>query len=142
MTDLKTPYATRLCLSGAESRRLLDTFRDFGVKHIQVSYYYLKRVFSDPLEFAEYAAPFTTVLIDSGTIYHKFKTPQEKDDFIKDYEKVPDMIRKITREKIMSVAQEFINSNTWVLAAVSSGDRDELLELNDKIVKLFPTDIE
>ena len=64
------------------------------------------------------------------------------DDFIKDYEKVPDMIRKVTREKIMSVAQEFINSNTWVLAAVSSGDRDELLELNDKIVKLFPTDIE
>jgi hypothetical protein len=52
------------------------------------------------------------------------------------------MIRKVTREKIMSVAQEFINSNTWVLAAVSSGDRDELLELNDKIVKLFPTDIE
>ena len=64
------------------------------------------------------------------------------DDFIKDYEKVPDMMRKVTREKIMSVAQEFINSNTWVLAAVSSGDRDELLELNDKIVKLFPTDIE
>lgn len=64
------------------------------------------------------------------------------DDFIKDYDKVPDMIRKVTREKIMSVAQEFINANTWVLAAVSSGDRDELLELNEKVVKLFPSDIE
>lgn len=64
------------------------------------------------------------------------------DDFIKDYEKVPDMIRKVTREKIMNVAQEFINANTWVLAAVSSGDRDELLELNEKVVKLFPSDIE
>lgn len=64
------------------------------------------------------------------------------DDFIKEYEKVPDMIRKVTREKIVNVAQEFIRSNTWVLAAVSSGDREQLLELNDKIVTLFPADIE
>ena len=59
------------------------------------------------------------------------------DDCIKDYSKVPDMIRKVTREKIMSVAEEFIAANTWALAAVSSGDRDELLELNEKLLPLF-----
>ena len=47
------------------------------------------------------------------------------------------MIRKVTREKIMSVAEEFIAANTWALAAVSSGDRDELLELNEKLLPLF-----
>lgn len=63
------------------------------------------------------------------------------DDCIKDYDKVPDMIRKVTREKIMTVAKEFIETNTWVLASVSSGDKDELLGLNDKLVKLFPEEV-
>lgn len=64
------------------------------------------------------------------------------DDCVKDYDKVPDMIRKVTREKIMKVAQEFIDANTWVLAAVSGNDKEELLELNGKISKLFPGTIE
>jgi predicted Zn-dependent peptidase len=59
------------------------------------------------------------------------------DDFIKDYGKVPDNIRRVTREKIMATAQSFIDANTWVLAAVSSGDRDELVELNDRLEPLF-----
>lgn len=64
------------------------------------------------------------------------------DDFIKDYEKVPDMIRRVTREKIMSTAQSFIDANTWVLAAVSSGDKEELSGLNDKLVTLFESEVE
>ncbi|HWT40520.1 MAG TPA: pitrilysin family protein [Dongiaceae bacterium] len=60
------------------------------------------------------------------------------DDFVKDYSKVPDMLRKVTREKIMKVAKEFVEANTWVLAAVSNGDREELLGLNDHIAKLYP----
>jgi len=63
-------------------------------------------------------------------------------DVVKDYDKVPDMIRKVTREKIMKVAQEFFDANRWVLAAVSSGDKEELVELNDKIAKLYPSTIE
>lgn len=59
------------------------------------------------------------------------------DDFIKDYDKVPDMIRRVTREKIMATAQSFVEANTWVLAAVSNGDRDEIVELNDKLTGLF-----
>ena len=60
------------------------------------------------------------------------------DDCIVDYNKVPDMIRKVTREKIMAVAREFIDANTWVLASVSSGDKEEIIALNDKIAKLYP----
>lgn len=60
------------------------------------------------------------------------------DDFIKNYDKVPELMRRVTREKIMAVAQEFIDANTWVLAAVSSGDKEELVVLNDKVAKLFP----
>jgi len=59
------------------------------------------------------------------------------DDFIKDYAKVPDLIRKVTREKIVATTQSFVDANTWVLAAVSSGDRDELVSLNDKLTGLF-----
>lgn len=63
-------------------------------------------------------------------------------DVVKDYDKVPDMIRKVTREKIMKVAGEFFEANRWVLASVSSGDKEELIELNDKIAKLYPSTIE
>ncbi len=64
------------------------------------------------------------------------------DDCIKDYDKVPDMIRKVTREKIMSVVNEFFDTDTWVFASVSSGDKEELLGLNEKLAKLFPGTVE
>lgn len=60
------------------------------------------------------------------------------DDCIKDYGKVPDMIRRVNREKIVSVVKEFVESNTWVLAAVSSGDKEEIVGLNERIEKIFP----
>lgn len=63
------------------------------------------------------------------------------DDCVKEYDKVPDMMRKVTREKIMKVAAEFMEANTWVLAAVSSSDKEELLTLNEKIAKLFPAEV-
>jgi predicted Zn-dependent peptidase len=62
------------------------------------------------------------------------------DDFIKDYTKVPDLIRRVTREKIMATTQSFVDANTWVLAAVSSGDREEIVELGDKLTGLFKSE--
>lgn len=59
------------------------------------------------------------------------------DGIVKDYEKVPDSIRKTTHECIVNTAREFIASNAWVLAGVSSGEKEELVELNDKLVTLF-----
>lgn len=59
------------------------------------------------------------------------------DDFIKDYNKVPDSIRRVTREKMIATAKSFINADTWVFAAVSNGDKEEIVALNDKVAKLF-----
>ena len=59
------------------------------------------------------------------------------DGIVKDYEKVPDSIRKTTRECIIATAREFIASNAWVLAGVSSGEKEEIVELNDKLATLF-----
>jgi predicted Zn-dependent peptidase len=62
------------------------------------------------------------------------------DDFIKDYAKVPELIRRVTREKIMATTQSFVDANTWVLAAVSSGDREEIVNLSDTVTKLFKSE--
>lgn len=78
-------YGTRLCLSGGESRRLLDTFADFKVPHIQLSYYYMQKVFQNPSEAEDYLSRFETVIIDSGLIYHKYKGEEEKIAFLEDY---------------------------------------------------------
>jgi len=64
------------------------------------------------------------------------------DDYVKDYAKVPDLIRKVTRDKIIKVAKEFVEANTWVFAAVSSGEKQEVVDLNNKLAKLFPNNIE
>jgi zinc protease len=59
------------------------------------------------------------------------------DDFIKDYNKVPEMIQRVDLDCITKTAREFINENTWALAAVSSGDRQELVDLSEKLTPLF-----
>jgi predicted Zn-dependent peptidase len=60
------------------------------------------------------------------------------DEVVKDYTKVPDAIRRISLERMKKTAQEFIQSNVWVLAAVSSGEKEELISLNEKLEELFP----
>jgi predicted Zn-dependent peptidase len=59
------------------------------------------------------------------------------DGFVKNYEKVPDAIRRITRERILKTAHEFMNSEAWVLAGVSSGEKEELVALNDKLATIL-----
>lgn len=59
------------------------------------------------------------------------------DDEIKDYYSVPNMIKKVNLQEMITTAREFIEQDIWVLAAVSSGDRQELIELNDRIQPLF-----
>lgn len=59
------------------------------------------------------------------------------DGVVKDYEKVPESIRKTTRSMMIDTAREFIASNAWVLAGVSCGEKGELVALNDKLARLF-----
>lgn len=59
------------------------------------------------------------------------------DDIVKDYEKVPESITKTSLDCMITTAREFISSDTFVLAGVSSGEKSDLVELNDKLVPLF-----
>jgi predicted Zn-dependent peptidase len=59
------------------------------------------------------------------------------DGYIRDYHKVPDAIKKVSMDSIISVASDFFRDDTWVLAAVSSRDRQELVDLNSKLEPLF-----
>ena len=60
---------------------------------------------------------------------------------VKDYDKVPDAIRRITLERMNKTASEFVQANTWVLAGVSSGEKEEFVSLNEKLETLFPKEI-
>ena len=60
------------------------------------------------------------------------------DGVVKDYEKVPESINAITRELMMSTAESFIAHNTWVLAGVSSEEKELIVSLADKFDTLFP----
>lgn len=60
------------------------------------------------------------------------------DGVVKDYEKVPDAINATTRELMRATAESFIAHGTWVLAGVSSEEKDEIVKLADKFETLFP----
>lgn len=60
------------------------------------------------------------------------------DGVVKEYEKVPDSIKNTSRDMMIGTAREFIGHNISVLAGVSSGERGDLVELNDKLATLFP----
>ena len=59
------------------------------------------------------------------------------DGVVKDYNKAPDEIMKITRDLMKTTAESFIAHNTWVLAGVSSGDKDLVVELSEKLETLY-----
>lgn len=59
------------------------------------------------------------------------------DGVVKDYTKAPDEIMKITRELMKTTAESFIAHKTWVLAGVSSGDKDLVVELSEKLDTLY-----
>ena len=58
------------------------------------------------------------------------------DGVVKDYEKVPDSIRGTSRDLMIATAREFIGHNVAVLAGVSSGERQEVLGLGEKLASL------
>jgi predicted Zn-dependent peptidase len=64
------------------------------------------------------------------------------DGIVKEYEKVPESIRKATRSRMIDTAREFIASDTWVLAGVSSGEKSDIVELSNKLARLFEKTVE
>ena len=58
-------------------------------------------------------------------------------DMVLPYKEAPQMIRRARKEEAERMTREFIQQDTWVLAAVMNGGRDHLKALNDKIERLF-----
>jgi len=56
---------------------------------------------------------------------------------IDDYAKVPDYIKRVSRDQIITVARTFMSADTWMLAAVGNCDRSALLELNTELEVLY-----
>lgn len=61
------------------------------------------------------------------------------DGVVKEYDKVPESIMNTSRELMINTAREFIGHNINVLAGVSSGERKEIVALNEKLSSLFET---
>jgi len=59
------------------------------------------------------------------------------DGFIKDYYKVPEMIKNVTKQRMVETARCFFEEDKWVLAAVSSGEKQEIADLSEKVATLF-----
>ena len=72
-----------------------------------------------------------------GQISNFYTNRYFSDGVIKDYHGVPAAILAVTDEQIVRVAREFFAANTWVLAGVSSGEKELLERLNGKLEKLF-----
>lgn len=60
------------------------------------------------------------------------------DGVVKEYERVPEFITNTNRERMIETAREFMKHNITVLAGVSSGERQEIIDLNSKLTTLFP----
>lgn len=59
------------------------------------------------------------------------------DGVVKDYERVPDSIRATSRDLMVATAQSFVAHSTWVLAGVSSGEKELIVSLGDKLDTLM-----
>lgn len=62
-------------------------------------------------------------------------------DVVKDYAKVPNSITNVSRSKIVETACDFVRANTWILGGVSSGEKNDLVALNDELAALFTSAI-
>jgi predicted Zn-dependent peptidase len=58
-------------------------------------------------------------------------------DEVKDYNSVPDSIKKISLDSVINTARDFISADTWSLGGVSNGEKEQIEKLQSKLQKLF-----
>ena len=59
------------------------------------------------------------------------------DGTINDYTLVPDEIKQVSRDLMVDIARSFMASNTWALAAVANGERQNVVKLNNELSVLY-----
>lgn len=60
-----------------------------------------------------------------------------EDGFIKNYDKIPERIERVSAERMIETARGFFAEDLWLVAAVSNGERQEIADLSDKLATLF-----
>ena len=61
------------------------------------------------------------------------------DGTVKSYDKVPDSIKNISKKCMIETARQFFTKGSWVLAGVSSGEKEDIVNLSDRLAPLFET---
>ncbi|MCL2444643.1 insulinase family protein [Candidatus Saccharibacteria bacterium] len=56
---------------------------------------------------------------------------------IENYEKVPDMIKRVSTDQIIQIAREFMSADTWAFAAVGNCEIADLKSLNSQLETLY-----
>ena len=59
------------------------------------------------------------------------------DGYVRDYSAVPKQIERVTVNKIIDVARHFFEADTWVLAGVSNGEKQEIVDYAGRLESLF-----
>lgn len=59
------------------------------------------------------------------------------DEHIKNYDRVPDKIKRISVDKISKTAQEFISDGIWAFATVGDCEKDLMNSLSDRLSRLY-----
>lgn len=59
------------------------------------------------------------------------------DGKIKNYNKVPEVIKKVSLDRVVSVAREFMASSSWAFAAVGDCDKQDVNELGDLLGNIY-----
>ena len=59
------------------------------------------------------------------------------DGFVRDYKKQPEYIKEISRDKILSVAREFIRDGVYCLGAVSSNQEELVEDISNTLKNVF-----
>ncbi len=59
------------------------------------------------------------------------------DEYVRNYSTVPNQIAKVDVDTMIEVAGRFFKENIWVLAGVSSGEKQEINDLSALLEPLF-----
>jgi len=72
-----------------------------------------------------------------GQISNFYTNRYFTDGVVHDYEKIPDLIRAVSRDLMVATANSFVAHGTWAFAGVSSEEKDEIVGLGAKLDTLF-----
>jgi predicted Zn-dependent peptidase len=59
------------------------------------------------------------------------------DGHVEDFDEVPKAIKSVTKQRIVGVVREFVDSNCWILGGIGNTEKETINKLGDKLSDLF-----